>query len=124
MKYSFPCIVSTFCLVVAAMVQPAMAQGKPAYLVSELDLKDANAYMNDYAPKIRAVYAKYGATFVVGTANVQAVDQTGAAPQRMVIAKFESMEKAQAYLKSAERAALVPMRDKIATIKSYLVEGN
>jgi hypothetical protein len=34
------------------------------------------------------------------------------------------MEKAQAYLKSSERAALIPLRDKIANIKSYLVEGN
>ena len=72
----------------------------------------------------RAVYAQYGATFIVGTGQVQSVDQTGAAPQRMVIAKFESMEKAQAYLKSSERAALIPLRDKTANIKSYLVEGN
>ena len=124
MKKSFQCALSAFSLVVIGMAQTAVAQTKPAYLVSELEMKDVNAYLNDYAPKIRAVYAQYGATFIVGTGQVQSVDQTGAAPQRMVIAKFESMEKAQAYLKSSERAALIPLRDRIANIKSYLVEGN
>ena len=124
MKKSFQCALSAFSLVAIGLAQTALAQTKPAYLVSELEMKDVNAYLNDYAPKIRAVYAQYGATFIVGTSQVQSVDQTGAAPQRMVIAKFESMEQAQAYLKSSERAALTPLRDKIANIKSYLVEGN
>jgi uncharacterized protein (DUF1330 family) len=124
MNKFFKCVLSMWVLLVVAVMQPAVAQDKPAYLISELNLTDANVYMNDYAPKIRAIYAKYGATFIVATSNVQTVDQTSAAPQRLVIAKFESMAKAQAYLKSAERAALIPLRDKVASTKSYLVEGN
>jgi uncharacterized protein (DUF1330 family) len=34
------------------------------------------------------------------------------------------MERAQAYVNSPERRALIPIRDKVADIKVYLVEGN
>lgn len=102
----------------------AFAQSKPVYLVSELTFKDAATYTQEYAPKIRKVYEKYGAVFIVGTPNVQAVDQSHPLPNRVVIAKFESMAQAQAYVGSSERAELIPLRDKTAVINSYLVEGN
>jgi uncharacterized protein (DUF1330 family) len=41
-----------------------------------------------------------------------------------VIAKFPNMERAQAFVNSSERLALIPIREKTTHIKSYLVEGN
>jgi uncharacterized protein (DUF1330 family) len=78
--------------------QITFAQNKPVYLVSELNFKDASAYYDDYSPKIRKVYEKYGAVFIVGTPNVIPIDQSHAQPNRVVIAKFENMAQAQAYL--------------------------
>jgi uncharacterized protein (DUF1330 family) len=111
-------------VLLASAAQWAMAQSKPAYMISELNFKDYNAYMAEYSPKIREAYAKYGAEFIVGTPNVQVIDQKATPPQRVVIAKFPSMERAQAYVNSPERRALIPIRDKVADIKVYLVEGN
>jgi uncharacterized protein (DUF1330 family) len=112
-------------VLLAGAAQSAMAQSKPAYLISELNFKDYNAYMAEYSPKIREAYAKYGAEFIVGTPNVQVLDQKAPAPQRVVIAKFPNMERAQAFVSSSERLALIPIREKTTThIKSYLVEGN
>lgn len=108
----------------AFMTQPVLAQNKPVYLVSELTFKDVHAYTTEYSPKIRKVYEKYGAVFIVGTPNVQPLDQSHPQPNRVVIARFENMTQAQAYVRSSERAELIPLRDKTATISSYLVEGN
>lgn len=106
------------------VTQPVFAQNKPVYLVSELTFKDANAYTAEYSPKIRKVYEKYGAVFIVGTANVQPLDQSHPQPNRVVIARFENMTQAQAYVRSPERAELIPLRDKTVTVNAYLVEGN
>ena len=41
------------------------AQTKPAYGVSEITFIDKDGYINDYAPKVRQVFAKCGSNFIV-----------------------------------------------------------
>jgi uncharacterized protein (DUF1330 family) len=101
----------------------AQAQSTGAYLISEINYRDKAYYQSDYSPKIRAVYAQYGGVFIVGTDTVATMESTTTVPQRVVVARFESMERARAFMNSKERADLVPVRDRAAQIRTLLVEG-
>ena len=99
------------------------AQTKPAYLVSELTIKDRAGYMKEYAPKAVAMYTKFGGTFIVGGDKIEGVSNFDKSINRVIIARFDSFEKAQAMVNSPERKALAESRDKYASLRLYSVEG-
>jgi uncharacterized protein (DUF1330 family) len=108
----------------AAAVQGLYAQAKPkAYTVSELETLDAAAQAA-YVPAVQAAQKAAGArVFNTGGGRIVAMEGA-AAPQRVAITEWDSLEQAQAFYNSAAWKNLSPQRDKATkTIRRYAVEA-
>ena len=98
---------------------PRASQSK-AFLISESEVLD-KTLVEAWNSQIRKATESAGGSIVFSDKVVAVV---GAAPQRAVVTEFESVAKADAYLNSSERKALVPQRDKaIKIVKQYIIEG-
>ena len=107
----------------AAAMQGLHAQAKPkAYQVSELEVIDAAA-IAAYVPLVRAAQeAAGGRNLRTGGGKIVAME--GAAPKRVIIIEWDSLEKAQAFYNSKAWKDLTPQRDKaVKTIRRYVVEA-
>jgi uncharacterized protein (DUF1330 family) len=108
----------------AAAVQGLHAQAKPkAYTVSELETLDAAANAA-FVPLIQAAQkAAGGRNFRTGGGKIVALEGA-AAPKRVAITEWDSLEKAQAFYNSKAWKDLAPQRDKaVKTIRRYVVEA-
>ena len=103
------------------------AQTKPAYMVSEITVKDMDGYKKDYTPKAVAWIEKAGGTFIVGgdTVDRELIKSSNfdKDTNRITIVKFENLEKAKAFFNAPERKEMTKLRDKYASSKSFIVEG-
>jgi uncharacterized protein (DUF1330 family) len=106
----------------AAAVQGLHAQAKPpVYSVSEIDIVDQAAY-STYIPKAQAAIKAGGGKFLAAGGAITVVD--GEPPKsRVVIQQWDSLEKFQAYRNSAAFKDLLPMREKAAKFRTFVVEG-
>jgi uncharacterized protein (DUF1330 family) len=108
----------------ATAMQGLHAQAKPkAYTVSELETLDAAA--NDaFVPLVQAAQkAAGGRNFRTGGGKIVAMDGA-AAPKRVAITEWDSLEKALAFYNSKAWKDLAPQRDKaVKTIRRYAVEA-
>jgi uncharacterized protein (DUF1330 family) len=108
----------------AAAVQGLHAQAKPkAYTVAELETLDAAAQAS-YVPAVLAAQkAAGGHPFNTGGGKIVAMEGA-AAPKRVAITEWDSLEQAQAFYNSAAWKNLAPHRDKAAkTVRRYSVEA-
>jgi uncharacterized protein (DUF1330 family) len=119
-KFKFVLAVALGAAFGAAAVQGLHAQAKPkAYVVWETEVIDAAAPtpLNQAAIK-----AAGGRSF--RTTQGRAVAIVGAAPKRVGIIEWDSLEQAQAYFNSKAYKDLAPQRDKaIMTIRLFIVEA-
>ena len=108
----------------AVAIQGLQAQGKAkAYTVSELETLDPTAQAAFTTSAQAALKAAGGRSFNTGGGKVVALEGA-AAPKRVVINEFDSLEQAEAYYKSKAWNDLAPQRDKaIKTIRRYAVEA-
>lgn len=108
----------------AAAVQGLHAQAKPkAYLITESQLLDPAA-VAEYLPKVREAAKLAGGRIEFIGPTEQITPVVGDAPKRIGISEWDSLEKAEAWLNSAERKALAPQRDKAQKItRQFIVEG-
>jgi uncharacterized protein (DUF1330 family) len=108
-----------------AAIQGLHAQAKPkAYLITETEVLDRAVLDNTYFPQVRQAAKTAGGNidFISPGENIVAV--VGDAPKRVGVSEWESMEKAKAWLNSAERQALAPQREKAQKVtRQYIVEG-
>ena len=107
----------------AVAVQGLHAQAKPpVYQVVEVNASDLETYVKDYAPKARAAITAAGGKFLAAGGKTTTIE--GAPPtNRVVIQQWDSVEKIKAYRDSAAFKDLLPLRNKLATFRSYAVEG-
>ena len=106
----------------AIAVQGLHAQARPpAYSVAEIDIADQAAY-STYVPKAQAAIKTAGGKILAAGGAITAVE--GAPPKsRVVIQQWDSLEKFQAYRNSAAFKELVPIREKVAKFRTFVVEG-
>jgi uncharacterized protein (DUF1330 family) len=106
----------------AIAVQGLHAQANPpVYSVAEIEIVDQAAYA-DYVPKAQAAIKAAGAKFLAAGGKVTAVD--GEPPKsRVVIQQWGSLERFQAYRNSAAYKELLPIREKVAKFRTFVVEG-
>jgi uncharacterized protein (DUF1330 family) len=105
-----------------AAIEGLHAQAKlPAYQVIEVNMKDPDLY-KQYAEKAMPLQLQYSARFIARGGKVDTF--AGEAPKRAVIAVYDGLEKVQALRDSPEYKALVPLRDKAADYRSFIVEGS
>jgi uncharacterized protein (DUF1330 family) len=107
----------------AVAVQALHAQAKPpVYQVTEIDVLNQDAYLKDYAPKAQAAIKAGGGKFLAAGGKITTIE--GEPPKsRVVIQQWDSLEQAQAYRNSAAFKDLLPLREKLAKFRSYVVEG-
>ncbi len=107
----------------AVTIDQLHAQAKPpVFYVAEIDMKNAEAYQKEYAPKAQAVIKKHGGKLLAAGSNVTTIE--GAPPKsRVAIQQWESMEKIQAWRNSAEFKEVRKIGDKYATFRAYAVVG-
>ena len=93
----------------------------PAYLVSIVNVKDQNQYM-EYATRANKAAAKYGDKFLLRGAPLAVLE--GRAPgERVVVSEWQSAEQARAYYNSPEYAEAKSKRAGIAEASIMLFEG-
>ena len=101
--------------------QQAQQKG-PVFFVVELNVKEREEFDRDYASQAGALVTQHGGTFLVGGEKVQPVE--GTPPEGVVIiVRFDSMDQARSFLDSPEYKKIVPVRQKTADTRSYLVQG-
>ena len=96
------------------------AQGKPVYVIAEIDVSNVNAYMKEYQPKAAELVKKNGGR-LLAAANVKGLE--GKPPTRVAIQQWESMEKVNGWYNSAEYKENRKTGDKYAKFRLYTVEG-
>jgi uncharacterized protein (DUF1330 family) len=103
-------------------VQGLHAQASaPVYSVAEVDIVDQAAY-STYVPKAQAAIKASGGKFLVAGGKITAVE--GEPPKsRVVIQQWDSLEKYQAYRNSPAFKDLLPLREKVAKWRTYVVEA-
>jgi uncharacterized protein (DUF1330 family) len=106
----------------AAAVQGLHAQAKPpVYLVTEIDVSNADAYVKEYAPLAQASIKKAGGKLLAASLNVAKVE--GTAPKRVAIQAWDSVEQIEAWRNGADYKEARKIGDKYATFRSYAVPG-
>jgi uncharacterized protein (DUF1330 family) len=103
-------------------VQGLHAQAKPpVYSVAEIDITDQAAYAT-YVPKAQAAIKAAGGKLLAAGGKNTSIE--GEPPKsRVVIQQWDSLEKFQAYRNSAAYKDLLPIRDKVAKFRTFVVEG-
>ena len=109
--------------VAPAQLLPALAQKMPtpshsAFVLLEFDVKDPVAF-KEYAPKVRATLKDYKGEFVMR----EKVDSLfGGKASNLSVISFPTVDDARKWLASPEIEKMKPARDKIADVRTYLVE--
>jgi len=104
------------------VVQGLHAQAKPpVYSVAEVDIVDQAAY-STFSQKAQAAIKAGGGKILAAGGKITTVE--GEPPKsRVVIQQWDSLEKYKAYRDSAAFKDLLPIREKVAKFRSFVVEG-
>ena len=97
-------------------------------MISEIDVRDADAYAKDYAPKAQALIKASGGRFLAigGLAGNRAGALTsfdGDAPKRATVQVWDSMETYKAYRAKPEFIELRKTGEKHATFRTFAIDG-
>ena len=98
------------------------AASPPAYVINEIAVKDEDGYKKDFLPGAQKAIDDNGGKYIAGGFN-KTVAITGQPPaDRVVILKFENMDKVKAW-RDAARDAQEKIGSKYATFRTFAVEG-
>ncbi len=92
-----------------------------AYVVVEIDVKDAQRYA-DYKTMVPASLEAYGGRFLVRGGTVESLEGAWE-PSRFVILEFDSMERAKRWWDSDEYREARDLRQATADTRMIVVEG-
>lgn len=107
----------------AIAVQGLHAQAKlPAYVISEIDVTNADAYAKEYVPLANKALAESGQKRLASGGKM--ITLAGAPPaSRIVLSVFESLEKARAAYSSPAYLEARKIGDKYGKLRIFAVEG-
>ncbi len=91
------------------------------YWVARMDVNDLDGYKRDYVAHNGAVFAKYGAKFLVRGGTFEANE--GPARSRNVVIEFKDYETALACYHSPEYQALIKARSPFSQGELVIIEG-
>jgi uncharacterized protein (DUF1330 family) len=81
-----------------------------------------DVYNKQWAPKAEETVKAAGGTYLVRSTDVERIE--GAAPKRLLISKWDNIDKLTAWRESQAYMRTLPILDKaIKSIRSYAVEG-
>jgi uncharacterized protein (DUF1330 family) len=94
----------------------------PAYVISEIDVTNADAYTKEYVPLANKALADSGQKRLASGGKTIAL--AGAPPaSRIVLSMFESLEKAQAAYSSPAYLEARKIGDQYGKLRIFAVEG-
>ena len=93
----------------------------PAYLVSEITVRDRTAF-ETYRTRAAEAIHTYGGRYLARLGQVQALEGSWN-PNMIVIAEFPNLEQARAWYRSPEYAIALEVRDTALTRNLILVDG-
>ena len=97
-----------------------MAEKRPAYVIAEVEVTDAAAF-GDYVAKAVPTLSPHKVQFL---ARSKAVSKEGTAPVgEIVMLRFDSLEEAERWYHSAEYSAAIPLRQRAANTRLFIIEG-
>jgi uncharacterized protein (DUF1330 family) len=105
-------------------VQGLHAQTKlpAAYYIAEIDVTNEDVCNKQWMPKVDETVKAAGGVYLVRSTNVERIE--GAAPKRLLISKWEDIDKLTAWRESQAYMKTLPLLDKAAkSVRSYAVEG-
>jgi len=104
-------------------IQMLHAQAKPpAYVISEIDVTDKEAYAKEYVPFVVKALKESGQKQLA--AGGQTVSLSGEPPRsRIVLSIFENIDKAKAAYTSPAYLEARKIGDKYAKLRIFAVEG-
>lgn len=107
----------------AGAVVGLRAQAKPpAYVISQIDVVNADAYAKEYVPLANKALAESGQKRLAsGGKTISLAGEPPAA--RIVVSMFDSMEKAQAAYTSPAYLEARKIGDQYARLRIFAVEG-
>ncbi len=122
-KFGLPLAIAIGFVLGAVAIKDVHAQTKaPLYVVTEIDVKDLDSYLKEYAPKAQALIKKSGGRFLAVGQNVTAIE--GAPPKkRVALQVWDSMETYKAYRNSAEFKEVRKIGNKYAKFRTFTVQG-
>src|ERR1700751_2501362 len=99
----------------------------PAYLIGQIDVSDPEGYAKEYLPKAREIIKSHGGQLVAAAgaaaSGPQVVAIDGAAPERVVIYKYPSMEALRAWRNDPAYVQVRHAGEKYAKYNTFAVEG-
>ena len=97
------------------------AQLPKAYVIAEVEVRDAAAY-EDYKSAVVPIVDRYGGRYIVRGGRIESVE--GSDPSgRMVVIEFPHFAAAQAFLRPEEYRPVADIRHKTAISRIMIVEG-
>jgi uncharacterized protein (DUF1330 family) len=107
----------------AIAVEQLQAQARsPAYVISEIDVTNTDAYTREYVPLANKALADSGQKRLASGGKTIAL--AGAPPaSRIILSMFESLEKAQAAYSSPAYLEARKIGDQYGKLRIFAVEG-
>jgi uncharacterized protein (DUF1330 family) len=107
----------------AAAVHGLHAQARPpAYVVSEIDVANPDAYGKEYVPLAQKALRESGQKVLASGGKTAAI--SGEPPRsRIVLSVFDNMDKAKAAYTSPDYLEARKVGDKYAKLRIFVVEG-
>jgi uncharacterized protein (DUF1330 family) len=105
-------------------VQGIHAQAKPpaAYYIAEIDVANEDVFNKQWVPKADETVKAAGGVYLVRSSDIERIE--GAAPKRLLITKWDNIDKLTAWRVSEAYMRTLPILDKaIKSVRSYAVEG-
>ena len=93
----------------------------PAYLIANVDIKDAEKF-KDYMKATPPVIKQFGGNFLVRGGDFE-ICEGNWNPKRLVVVEFESMQKAKQFYNSPEYKAIIDLRQSSAYTEWVFVDG-
>jgi uncharacterized protein (DUF1330 family) len=93
----------------------------PAYLIAEIQVRDAATY-GEYTARTPSIIAKFGGRFIVRGGAVQTLEGESRHP-RIVIVEFPSVQAARAFYDSPEYQAAKDIRTSASDARFRIVAG-
>ena len=99
----------------------AQVKAPGAYVVVDISSINNPDVFKTLLPKAGPAADAFGAKFIVRTENIVGLD--GTPPKRFVVIGFDSMDKANAWYKSAAQQEVENIRKQSTTSREFIVEG-
>jgi uncharacterized protein (DUF1330 family) len=123
-KYTVALTLVTGVAVGAVAVEVLHAQSKPVYTIAEIQIKDSDAYMKEFAPKAQAALKKTAGSEFLAAGPATKIDGEPPPPTtRVTIRRYSSMEDAKAAYNSPEYLEARKIGDKYATFRVFALES-